>query len=511
MFSSIVFESSEDRDVADTTGTPAFFSDLNCDQVVAAITAGRDEYNLAPFFHAPLCRVSAIRYRQEVMQDLDNSLLRGKVNAFAQCMREVRDHLARVEKLYYALQRQAWLLDAADIYCQAIKSFADGLSISNISSRALKRFRDDLTRYAGSAALNSLLAETSKLKADLGAVQYTVQIRGSGFTVRQCQGEADYSAEVEATFDKFKQGAPRDYLVRFKERDDDMNHIEAKILEFAAELNPSVFEALGRFCTAHADFIDGGVAQFDREVQFYLAYLDYIAPLRAAGLQFRYPEISDSSKEVHNHGGFDIALAHKLLADKAMVVCNDFHLAGAERVLVVSGPNQGGKTTFARAFGQLHYLASIGCLVPGSSARLLLFDGLFTHFEKEEKVENLRGKLEDDLVRAREILNRATTRSIIIINEVFTSTTIKDETFLSEKVMERMLALGCLCVWVTFVDELASFGPQTVSMVSTVVPDNPAQRTFKVVRRPADGLAYAMAIAQKHRLTYGSIRGRVKP
>ena len=106
-------------------------------------------------------------------------------------------------------------------------------------------------------------------------------------------------------------------------------------------------------------------------------------------------------------------------------------------------------------------------------------------------MERLSGKLEDDLVRIHDILAQATPKSILIMNEIFTSTALSDARYLGTRIMERVIALDLLCVFVTFVDEIASMGDSVVSVMSTIVPDNPAQRTFRVVRAPANGLAFA--------------------
>ena len=116
-FASILFERGHGEE---NRGAPECLGDLNLDQVIDAITAGKEEYELRPFFYTPLQTPGAIAYRHAVMRDLEDKALFEAIGRFAQAMRTRREYMALAERLGNRYQRERWFLEAVEIYCGAV-------------------------------------------------------------------------------------------------------------------------------------------------------------------------------------------------------------------------------------------------------------------------------------------------------------------------------------------------------------------------------------------------------
>jgi DNA mismatch repair protein MutS len=267
------------------TDDPPYFHDLNLDQVVAAVTATRAEYGIDTFFKAPLKEPDSVRFRQDVFRDLERLATRGVIESFCSEMRRARGAAQAAAKQHYLRPRQRWTHEAACIYCTAVQDLSDGLAASELRSAGLQAFGDRVTAYLRSTEFTDLRDDASHVKDMLDRVEYTV---------RRYEGAADYSAEVLSTFDRFRQSEPipdsEAARAGSSRRFVDLNHVEAAIVDMVARLHPDPFQSLAEFSSRHDKFVSPFIAAFDRDVQFYLAYLDYIGGLRASGLAFCYPE-----------------------------------------------------------------------------------------------------------------------------------------------------------------------------------------------------------------------------
>ena len=493
-----------------SSASPEFFTDLALDQVVGAATREFAEYNLAPFFAMPLVDVEAVEYRLDAMQDLDRPEISGIVSSFAERMREMRARMAAIGKSSYAREQDCQFLRAAEAYVNGVEDVETGLARVDPHSDALRRLRSFFSGYRNSEPFEALARDTRALTRRLADITYTVAVRGLRVVVRRYEAEADLTTAIERTFERFRAAEQvPSYRAQFPSLDG-LNRIEADILDRVARLFPDVFADLGQFRADRAGYASPTVSRFDREVHFYVAWLSHVAPLKERGLPFCRPAVAKAPAALDIRGGFDIALAQRLLSSDRPVVLNDLSLTVRERLVVVTGPNHGGKTTFARMIGQIHYLASLGCYVPGTSASLQLCDRILSHFEHRERGGMLRGKLQDDLVRLRVLLSETTTASLIVLNELFASTTATDAVLLAQRILHRVATLGALCLCVTFLDELAA-GPTTVSIVAGVDPRDPSGRTYKLTRRPPTGVAHALALAEQHRVTQDWLLERIHP
>ena len=512
MFSGILFSKTENSTQTPPREMPECFRDLNLDQIFGQISREMSEYGLERYFFMPLTDPDEITYRQDIMKDLENIRIRkavsdfsGTVSRLGRDMREIRSSIASDPKNDNYLSKGR-ILEYAEDYCGAVRSLLEEAAGADLRSAGLKAFFAYLREHAESERFEKLEKESAELREKLSEVRYSMLIKNSTIRVRKYEGQEDQTVPILESFEKFRQGDVKDYRRRMSE-EPYASHVEAAVLNLVAGLYRETFGELDRFCRDHTDFGDDIVIRFSEEVQFYIIWLEYIRQFQDMGLRFHYPVITEEKKHIYADSCFDMALACRT---KEETVTNSFSLDDPERIIVVTGPNQGGKTTFARMFGQIHYLAGLGVSVPGAASVLYVPDRLLTHFEREEDLSTLNGKLQDELVRLGDVLRAASPSCLVIINEIFASTTLKDALMLGGLMMDQLAELGAMAVIVTFLDELALHGEETVSMMSTVPDGDPSQRTFKVIRKAPDGLAYAMHMARKHELTYEQLDRRLK-
>lgn len=507
-FHSILFRTFEDEpDPA--PGPTSHLADLHLDQVEQSLREKGAPHDLGAIFTTSLLDADAVEYRQDVFSDLAQQDVMGAIRSFSLAMDARLEIVEEVRHSHHHLQQQSLSLEVIKAYCDATSTLAATLGSITLTSRALRGLRRTLISLVNSEPFTTAEETVAALRQETAAVRCTVRFRGPRVTVTRFDGQADRGADVRSAFARFRQGVPGT-SAGTEAGSLRLSGVESQILMGVAALHPELFAARAAFVAQHGEHVDPAVGRFHAEVQFYLAWLELIRPLRDAGLPFCLPRVERVAGAVTVEGGFDLALAMSSVAAGRSVVGNDFALSGSERMLVVTGPNNGGKTTFARMVGQLFHLVGLGVPVPGRHAQLPLTDAIFTHFEQEERSSTQAGRFLDELQRVRAILQDATGSSAVILNESFSSTNLSDALQVATEVVRALLERGCIGVYVTFMDEIASLSDQTVSMVTQVVPDDPATRTFTLERAPADGRAHAWAIAEKYGLTHERLLARMQ-
>lgn len=204
------------------------------------------------------------------------------------------------------------------------------------------------------------------------------------------------------------------------------------------------------------------IAGFNRSVQRFLEKLDYQMKffigcirlhkkLTAIGIPVCYPEIAEGGQQHEATFLVDAVLA---LKDGCLPVGNDVCLSG-KRLVMITGPNQGGKTTFLRSVGLAQLMAQCGMFVTARQYACPVYKGIFTHFPNGEDARMQMGLLEVELCKLSGLTDALRPGALLLMNESFQTTTPGDAKRLASEIIPALLEAQVRVLFVTHLYDYA--------------------------------------------------------
>lgn len=470
-----------------------------------------------------------ISYRQGVLQDvLADEALATAIAAIMPQLRQVADpppaqHWGDDVPLLQVASRLAEL----DCYVGCIEGLSAALEASAaLRSAGLRGLRERLAALRSDPEHARLADELPELRSRIeqaGSVTIGVnldpQLRPESATIISINGGrfAGKGSFVERLLGERGAAETVRGVTALYKADERQPHTPAhdlfrdlnRLLERVAA---PVGEALARYTRLNT----GRLAALEPELSFYLGAARLVRRVAAAGLPLCWPEIAPVGERVCRVvAGYSLDLALRLSREGTSIVTNDVALEPGAEIGVITGPNSGGKTTYARAVAQAHILMQAGLAVPGVSARISPVDAIHTHFPAAERPEQMGGRLAEELREVARIFARATGDSLIVINEPFTSTDHESARSIASDVLAGLRLLGARALLVTHIRELAADalleedGAGVASLVAGVEErDDRFERpvpSFRIERGTPESLRNATELARSFGLSRAQI------
>jgi DNA mismatch repair ATPase MutS len=230
-----------------------------------------------------------------------------------------------------------------------------------------------------------------------------------------------------------------------------------------------------------ADHLSSFFAMLRAELGFYIGCLNLWTRLRQKGEPVCFPEPLPAGRpRLAARGLYDVGLS---LSMDGRVVGNDIDADG-KGLVMITGANQGGKSTFLRSVGLAQMMMQCGMFVGAEALRGTVCDALFTHYKREEDPTMKSGKLDEELSRMSEIADRLTPNTVVLLNESFAATNEREGAEIAGAIVRALLDAGVRVFFVTHSFELANglYGRERETALFLRAERRPdGTRTFRVV------------------------------
>lgn len=187
------------------------------------------------------------------------------------------------------------------------------------------------------------------------------------------------------------------------------------------------------------------------ELAFYVAALNLHDRLAAIGETVAFPDLSESGAAFHCCNLRDPSLA---LTMGRPAVGNDVDADGRP-LIVITGANRGGKSTFLRSAGLAQVMLQCGLFVTADAFAASLRTGLFTHHRREEDRTMRSGKFDEELVRMDAIADAVRPGGLVLFNESFAATNEREGSDVARQIVTALLDSGVAVIFVTHMSEFA--------------------------------------------------------